>query len=71
MFWVYILKSMVADRTYVGQTEDFDARFALHQAGQVRSTAPWRPWEVLHTECFSTRAEALRREKWYKSRAGR
>jgi putative endonuclease len=29
------------------------------------------PWEVIYTEEFSTREEALQKEKYYKSAAGR
>ncbi|MCU0454060.1 MAG: GIY-YIG nuclease family protein [Bacteroidetes bacterium] len=71
MFWVYVLLSLRYSRSYVGQTEDFEARLAQHQAGRVKSTKQWTPWEVLHLESYLTRSEAMKREKWFKSRAGR
>ena len=70
-FQVYILRSCTRGRTYVGQTEDVGARLALHNSGSVKSTKPFRPWEVIYLVEFGSRSEAMRREKWFKSSAGR
>ncbi|MBX2989872.1 MAG: GIY-YIG nuclease family protein [Bacteroidetes bacterium] len=70
-YHVYILFSRLHERTYVGQTEDLENRVRHHNAGRVRSTKAYRPWEVLHSESYSTRAEAMQREQWYKSPQGR
>ena len=70
-FFVYVLYSQAHGRTYTGQTEDVAVRLSSHNAGRVRSTKPYRPWVLLHKEGFATRAEAMRREKWFKSRQGR
>ncbi len=71
MFCVYILLSESAARTYVGQTEDLEERVRKHNAGGVRSTKAYRPWRVIHVEEYGTRAEAMEREQWLKSRTGR
>ena len=68
---VYILFSPACRRTYVGQSEDFDSRLASHNAGKVRSTKACRPWRLIHSEVCEIRSEAMKREKWYKSRTGR
>jgi putative endonuclease len=31
----------------------------------------YRPWKLIHTEVFDTKAEAMQREKWFKSGVGR
>ncbi len=70
-YWVYVLRSYTAKRRYVGQTDDLERRVARHNDGKVFSTAPYRPWMLLHAEQFSTRSEAMRRERFLKSGQGR
>ena len=75
MFWIYILRSESTGRTYVGQTSDLARRVAEHndpQHSKVKYTTKHQgPWLLIHSEQFETRSEAMRREKWLKSGAGR
>ncbi len=48
-YWVYILRSESANRRYVGQTDDLARRLERHNAGLVFSTAPYRPWHLVHS----------------------
>lgn len=64
MYYLYILKSVNCDRNYTGTTKNIDERLANHNAGMVRSTKPWAPWKVVHTEQFSTLSKARKRE-WF------
>ena len=69
--FVYIIRSTrEPERRYVGVTADLVARLEAHNAGQNRSTAPWRPWIV--DVCIEFRSEALasRFESYLKSGAG-
>jgi putative endonuclease len=71
MYYIYILYSTSSDRYYVGYSSDLSTRLAKHNAGATRSTKPYRPWEMVYSESFETKSEALRREKQiknYKSR---
>ena len=68
---VYILFSTSRDKTYVGQTRELALRLDQHNAGKVRFTKPFRPWVLIHSEQCSSREEALDRECWFKSGAGR
>jgi putative endonuclease len=70
-YWVYVLRSECADRRYVGQTDDLERRLARHNDGLVFSTAPYRPWRIVHSEEHSTRSEATQRERALKSGQGR
>jgi len=65
------LYSEKARRYYVGQTDDLGARLTRHDAGLVFSTAPFRPWRLVHAEEFRTRSEAMRQEHFLKSGQGR
>ena len=70
-YYLYILSSVKCRKTYVGQTENLAIRLKRHNAGLVRSTKACLPWVVLHEELHRTRAGAMKRERWFKSPAGR
>jgi putative endonuclease len=73
-FFVYVLRNP-AGKTYVGQTADLDRRLAQHNDPQCRLTIHTKrhrgPWHLLHSEEFSSRSEAVRRERELKSGKGR
>ncbi|HFB61551.1 MAG TPA: hypothetical protein ENJ69_01070, partial [Bacteroidetes bacterium] len=39
--------------------------------GHTKSTQSFRPWEIIYYEVFETREEAIAREKYLKTAAGR
>ena len=51
-------------RTYVGWTNDLDARLAKHNAGIGAKTTRGRRWRLLYVEIFYSRSEAMSRE-WH------
>jgi putative endonuclease len=65
-FWVYILKSQVRDRYYIGSSEDVERRVREHNGSRARWTGRYQPWELLHKEEFDTRGEAVKREHFLK-----
>jgi putative endonuclease len=69
-FYVYVLINKDG-RIYVGQTNDISQRLLLHNEGKVRSTKPYRPWQIMFTEEYKTRSESMTREKWLKTGKGR
>jgi len=73
-FFVYVLLNPQG-KTYVGQTADIERRVAQHNDPQCRLTLHTKrhigPWRLLHSEEFSTRSAAMRREKELKSGKGR
>ncbi len=71
MIYVYILKSEISDRFYVGMSENVDKRLREHNSGKVKSTKAFKPWKAFFFESFNTRAEAREQEKFYKSGVGR
>jgi putative endonuclease len=69
--FVYIIRSVNhPDRRYVGVSADVPARLGAHNAGQNRSTAPWRPWFIDVCVVFRTERVAMRFETFLKSGAG-
>jgi putative endonuclease len=67
MFFVYILYSEVHLRFYIGQTNNIDDRLLRHNSGKEKSTAPYKPWELLCSIIKETRSEAMILEKKLKN----
>jgi len=64
MHFVYILRSLKSLRYYIGSSADVGKRLVMHNRGSTRSTKPYRPWVVAHTESFLTKSAAEKRE-WF------
>jgi putative endonuclease len=71
MYYTYILRSHDDKHRYVGHCEYLNTRLKQHNSGKVKSTKPFSPWKFVHTQEFKTRLEAIKREKYLKSGAGR
>ena len=67
---VYILYSIKSKRNYTGTSGNLIARFYSHNIFGKDSTALYRPWIVVHLEFFDFKADALKREKYFKSGRG-
>jgi predicted GIY-YIG superfamily endonuclease len=66
VWYVYILRC-VDGTLYVGETQDLSSRIARHEAGAAsRFTCARRPVALVHSESFSTRGDALKRERQIK-----
>jgi len=71
-FVVYILFSEEHNKTYVGYTSNLIERFKSHNYLSKKGfTIKFRPWIVIHVEFFTTKSEALKREKLFKTGKGR
>ena len=71
MFYVYVLISTSSCRLYKGFCSDLKRRLAEHNAGKTQSTKPFIPWEIAYYEKFNSFTEAIIREKFFKTSAGR
>jgi putative endonuclease len=71
MYFVYILKSKNANKSYVGFTDNVTKRLIEHNSGKANYTKKYMPWEILAIEEYKTREEAVTREKYLKSASGR
>ncbi len=68
MFYIYILKSQIKDRYYVGFSKNPSQRLAEHNSGKAPSTKPYRPWIKVYQEVYSNASDALKREQEIKSK---
>ncbi len=71
MYFTYILVCLETGHSYVGQSNDLIRRFHQHREGLVRTTRErFKDPMLIHWESFATRAEAMQRERYYKSGSG-
>ena len=74
MYYVYAIHNKNADKIYIGQTKNVQARLTAHNnKHKARSfTAKFEgEWKLIYRESIATRSEAIKREKSLKSAKGR
>jgi putative endonuclease len=71
MYFVYILESKNDGGWYIGYTHDLRQRLQDHNNGNSRSTRFRRPFRLIYYECYLDRRDAMGREQFLKSGAGR
>ncbi len=71
MYYVYVLKSTQHRKSYVGYTDNTQRRLQEHNAGKSIFSRKYRPWKIIYIEKFITESEAIKREKYFKTHAGR
>jgi len=69
-YWVYVLE-LENGKYYVGQTNDLRRRLREHREGRSPFTRRNPMRKLVYWETFSTRGEAMKREKIIKSGKGR
>lgn len=70
-YYVYILRSLKDRLFYIGYSEDLKTRIKDHNAGKNISTKNRRPLELIFYEAFPNKADALRREAYFKTTKGK
>jgi len=66
MYYVYILRNN-HNRLYIGQTADVEKRLNDHKTNHgAKFIKDYGNFEIIYTEEFDTRVEAMRREKQLK-----
>jgi putative endonuclease len=72
MFSVYVLFSPGHNKIYIGFTSDLSNRLKSHNELATKGwTINFRPWSLLFHEEYTTKAEAMKREKNLKGARGR
>ncbi|HEX7904432.1 MAG TPA: GIY-YIG nuclease family protein [Chitinophagaceae bacterium] len=72
MYTVYILYSKSFKKIYIGYTSNLVERLRSHnELGTKGWTIKFRPWQIVHTEIFESKAEAMQREKQLKTAKSR
>ena len=59
---------MKKDVHYIGQTKDLMKRLDVHNSSKARWTKRYQPWEIVYSEVCDTRSEAMKRERFLKTK---
>jgi putative endonuclease len=74
-YFIYILQSKSTMYYYVGHTDDLPKRVAQHNDPEYTLTTYTKkhkgPWLLVYSETFSTRADAMKREREIKAKKSR
>jgi putative endonuclease len=71
MYYVYVLLSQKDNNFYVGFSENIDQRLDEHNAGKNVSTKLRRPFGLIYHEAHTSKSDALRRERYFKTTKGK
>ena len=71
MYYAYVLKSQNFDFLYKGHCEHLTERLKQHNFGLTKSIKAYAPFDLIYKEEFETRDAAIKREKYFKTAAGR
>jgi putative endonuclease len=69
-FSVYVLRSRKDGSFYIGQTNNIEKRIEKHNIGLVKTTKNRTPFDIVYTESYNRRREAMLRERYLKSIGG-
>ncbi|MFH1223638.1 MAG: GIY-YIG nuclease family protein [Pseudomonadota bacterium] len=70
MYKVYVLSDNNG-KIYKGMTSNLDRRLKEHSSGRTKTTRSFKNIKLVYFEEFPNRIEARKREKYFKSAAGR
>ena len=71
MYYTYVLLSLKDNKHYIGYSSDLKKRFQQHCNGEVFATKGRLPVKLIFYEAFMEKANALRREKYFKTDPGK
>ena len=72
MYKVYVLYSKKYHKIYIGYTGNLEQRLLSHNKLSHKGyTRKYRPWEIVFSEEYPTKQEAMAREKFLKTGKGR
>lgn len=69
-YFVYIIKSKVDSKNYIGFTSDIEKRLEWHNLGKNASTSYRKPFELIFYKEFDSKSEAIQYERWLKNQKG-
>ena len=72
MYTVYVLYSKGFNKIYIGYTADMNSRIISHNELSKKGwTIKYRPWEIVYTEEYFNKSDAMKREQELKTYQGR
>ena len=71
IYYVYLLKSTVNKRLYIGKSSDLKERVKRHNDGLVKSSKAYRPWVLVYYEAYRAPKDTSKRERQLKLHAAK
>ncbi len=71
MYYVYVLLSEKDKNFYIGFSENIEQRLDEHNAGKNVSTRLRCPFKLIYYEGHTSKSDALRRERYFKTTKGK
>jgi putative endonuclease len=72
MFYTYVLYSIEYQKIYIGQSSNLEERIRQHNSFDNNGwTRKYQPWELIYSESYLERQQAMRRERQLKTSRGR
>jgi len=71
MYFVYVLLSLKDDKFYIGYSKDLKRRLKEHDSGKNTSTKSRLPLKLIYYEAHLSKADAARRERYFKTTKGK
>ena len=71
MGFLYILKSEIDHRFYLGSTDNLERRVQEHNEGKSKYTRAFMPWKLVFSQEYSTLVNARKVEYWLKKQKSR
>ena len=71
MHYVYVLRSINDNGLYIGYSANLGRRLTQHNEGASFASSHRGPWNLIFYEAYLEQGDALSREKYLKSGAGR
>ena len=70
-YYIYLLESERDGVWYVGLSQNPNERLKQHNKGKSKFTKGHIPWKLLYEEKIGSLIDARKKEKYYKSSAGK
>ncbi len=67
MFYVYIIQSLKDSSYYIGYSANPISRLEKHNKSRTGYTSRKKPWELVYTEGFEDKSDALKKERFIKA----
>ena len=71
MYYVYILQSLKDKKLYIGYSSNLKRRLKEHKTGGSKSTKCRLPFRLVYYEAHTSKEDAKRREKYFKTDKGK
>jgi len=63
MYYIYLIKSKIDNKLYIGYTNNLRRRFSEHNNKESKSTKFRAPFELIYYEAYKSENDAKDREK--------